>query len=46
MTATNAPIEGWLSSPWIFDPIQSASSGLPVQMFRARKAITAASSTV
>ena len=43
MTTANAAIEGWLSSPCTRDPIHTASSGLPIQTFRERTAIAAAS---
>ena len=36
-------MDGWLSSPWTFEPIQTASSGAPVQTLSARNAMAAAS---
>ena len=42
MTANTAPIET-LESPWMREPIHSASSGLPVQMLIATTAIAASS---
>ena len=42
ITAAKAVIDAWLSSPWTREPIQRASSGLPVQMLSARNAIKAA----
>src|SRR5918995_1138508 len=36
-------MDGWLFSPWTFEPSHTASSGLPVQTLRARNAMAAAS---
>src|SRR5687767_12207242 len=41
-TAASAPIDGWLASPWMREPIQSASNGLPIHTLSARNAIRAA----